>query len=186
MRYFEEKEMETVERKINDLIEAEYNPRRLTDKQRKHLEESLTRFGMVDPIVVNRHPDRDNVIVGGHQRLRVWRELGNDTIPTVEVKLEEDRERELNIRLNANTGEWDLNCLADEFNASDLKSWGLEGIVGEGKNMDAEVEKLPPPPPAMTWVLVACPTREYGKIAELVEEIGQQEKVQVETAVTNE
>lgn len=118
--------METKNKKIADLIEAEYNPRQLTEKQHQDLTDSLKRFGVVDPLIVNVHEDRKNIVVGGHQRLRIWRELGHKTIPCVEVELDRDRERELNIRLNRNTGEWDWDALANEFDISELTEWGFE------------------------------------------------------------
>jgi len=65
--------METVDYKITELLEAEYNPRQLTEKQYDDLTASIKKFGFVDPIIVNKHPDRDNVVVGGHQRLKVAR-----------------------------------------------------------------------------------------------------------------
>jgi hypothetical protein len=46
---------------IKDLRAAEYNPRQMTEKQAADLEQSIRRFGMVDPLVVNRHPERLNV-----------------------------------------------------------------------------------------------------------------------------
>lgn len=64
--------MKIQEVKIKDLIAAEYNPRRLTKDQCSQLKDSLTRFGMVDPIIVNNHAERNNIIVGGHQRVKVW------------------------------------------------------------------------------------------------------------------
>jgi len=178
-----------VNRKISELIAAEYNPRQLTEAQHQALTDSLKRFGVVDPVIVNRHKDRDNIIVGGHQRLRVWRELGNDTIPTVEVELDRDRERELNVRLNRNTGEWDWDMLANEFDIEELTDWGFEEgalLGGLGNHEKAEMEKYEPEPPALTWVLVCCPTSRFGEIAELVEKIGQVEGVKTETAVTDE
>lgn len=57
--------MKVKQRKIAELIPAEYNPRGLTDKERADLRGSLERFGMVDPVIVNVHPDRKNIIVGG-------------------------------------------------------------------------------------------------------------------------
>ena len=63
--------MEIVNIKINDLIAAEYNPRQLTKDQYKHLSDSIKRFGLVDPIIVNKNKDRKNIVVGGHQRIRV-------------------------------------------------------------------------------------------------------------------
>ena len=80
--------------KIKDIIHAEYNPRRLTDEQEKHLTDSLSRFGFVDPVIINKHPERENILVGGHQRCKVWEKMGNDEVPAVFVELDRDRERE--------------------------------------------------------------------------------------------
>jgi len=118
--------MVIVERQIKELIAAEYNPRQLTKGQFKHLSDSLTRFGVVDPVIVNKHKDRDNIIVGGHQRLKVWESLGNETIPTVEVDLALDMERELNVRLNKNSGEWDYDILNNNFDKDELLEFGFE------------------------------------------------------------
>ena len=79
--------MQIIERNIADLIRAEYNPRELTQDQEKQLSDSLRRFGVVDTVIVNVHPDRKDIIIGGHQRSKVWQKLGNETIPTVELSL---------------------------------------------------------------------------------------------------
>jgi len=118
--------MEIVERKIKDLIHAEYNPRKLSPDQHKQLQDSLTRFGIVDPVIINKHPERANIIVGGHQRSKVWQELGNKTIPTVEVNLTPEKERELNVRLNKNSGEFDFELLQEHFDTTELVEWGFE------------------------------------------------------------
>ena len=110
--------------KLSELIHAEYNPRKLTEVQYRHLKDSLSRFGCVDPIIVNKHPERLNIIVGGHQRARVWQDMGNDEIPAVFVELDRDRERELNVRLNKNSGSWDWDILANEFDIEELTDWG--------------------------------------------------------------
>ncbi len=117
--------MKIVNRKIKDLIRAEYNPRELTKDQYNHLKDSLLRFGVVDPVIVNKHPDRDNIIIGGHQRSKVWEDMGNDKIPTVELSLTLDKEKELNVRLNKNTGQFDMDMLANHFDTSDLIDWGF-------------------------------------------------------------
>ena len=117
--------LKIVYRKIDDLIFSEYNPRQMTAEQAKALTDSVRRFGLVDPIIVNKHPDRDNIVIGGHMRLRVAKELGITEVPTVEVSLPLDRERELNVRLNKNTGEFDWGMLSDLFEESDLLSWGF-------------------------------------------------------------
>jgi len=118
--------MKIKERKIAELNPAEYNPRQLTDKQYKQLKKSLKTFGCVEPVVVNKNPMRKDVIIGGHQRCKVWADLGNKTIPTVEVELDEAGEMELNVRLNKNTGEFDFDVLSSYFDMEVLKDWGFE------------------------------------------------------------
>ena len=118
--------MKIVERKISELIEAEYNPRKLSEKQEASIRASLEEFGFVDPCIINMHESRLNIIIGGHQRKKVWLKMGNKTIPCVELELEYDRERELNIRLNQNTGEWDFELLDELFDKTDLLDWGFE------------------------------------------------------------
>ena len=111
--------------KANDLIMAEYNPRQLTKDQYTQLRDSLTRFGLVDPLIVNKHKDRMNILVGGHQRLKIAKEMGMNDIPCVEVELPYDQEKELNIRLNKNVGEWDYDALANYFDVGELTEWGF-------------------------------------------------------------
>ena len=110
----------------SQLISAEYNPRQLTKDQYKSLTDSVKRFGLVDPVIVNKHKERKDIVIGGHQRLRIAKELGIDKIPCVEVSLTYDMERELNVRLNQNTGEWDYETLANNFDMSDLLEWGFD------------------------------------------------------------
>ena len=138
---------------IGDLISAEYNPRQLTADQFNQLKDSVKRFGLVDPIIVNTHKERKNVVVGGHQRLKVAQALKISKIPCVEVELPLDKERELNVRLNKNTGEWDWDTLANMFDVKELTGWGFneKSLVGfsdidysvlDDVNLDEELETL--------------------------------------------
>jgi len=112
---------------IHKLIPAEYNPRKLSDEQRAHIRTSLQQFGFVQPVVVNTHPNRKNVIVGGHQKVTVAKEdLGYTEVPCFEVNLPLEQERELNIRLNKNQGEWDWAKLEELFSTDELITWGFE------------------------------------------------------------
>lgn len=94
----------TEKRKINDLIPYEGNPRMMTEKQKNDLEESLKRFNLMSIPVVN----IDNVIVSGHQRLKILQLLGRGEelidvrLPNRELNLEELREA--NLRENKNLG----------------------------------------------------------------------------------
>ena len=126
---------------INSLNPAEYNPRQISNKQYEDLKASMEKFGCVDPIIININPERLNVVVGGHQRLRILKQLGAEKVPTVSVNLSEEDERELNVRLNKNGGEWDMDLLSN-FDIVDLKEWGFKEIE-LGFNIDKIDEDKP-------------------------------------------
>ncbi len=98
---------------INILKPSEYNPRRLSKKQAKELRYSLENFDLVEPLVVNNYLGRENVIIGGHQRFNILKEMGRSTVPVVYVELAEEQEKELNLRLNKNLGGWNWDMLAN-------------------------------------------------------------------------
>lgn len=110
---------------VNSLKPCPWNPRKWDETARAQLRESITRFGFVDPLIVNRHPDRLNIIVGGHFRWTVAQEVGMENVPVVYVSLTEEKERELNLRLNRNVGEWDYDLLK-EFDTSLLLDIGFD------------------------------------------------------------
>jgi len=110
---------------IKDLKPAVYNPRKHTPEQINHLKESIQRFGLVDPILINMAASRKFIVIGGHMRIDAARELGYKEMPCVFLNIpDEARERELNLRLNRNVGEWDLDMLA-KFDESLLKAIGF-------------------------------------------------------------
>lgn len=109
--------------KISKLKAAPYNPRTSTAKQEDNLKASLEKFGVVEPVVYNKQTGN---IVGGHFRVRELKKMGVKEVPCVVVDLSIDDEKELNIRLNANTGEWDWEALANEWDTEQLDEWGLE------------------------------------------------------------
>ena len=112
----------TEKRKIADLVPAEYNPRFATEKECQDLSTSLERFSLADPLVIN----RNNRVIGGHFRLNILKKRG---IQEVDVRipdreLNEIEERELNLRLNRNLGQFDLDALAN-FDEELLKVVGF-------------------------------------------------------------
>lgn len=116
---------------INKLQPASYNPRQISTKQYKDLKESVNRFGVVDPIIIN----KDMTVIGGHQRLKVCKDLKHTEIDCVVLDLTKEEERELNIRLNKSGGEFDMDILANEFDVEELKDWGFKEIE-LGLNID--------------------------------------------------
>ena len=120
----------TEKRKLSDLIEWDENPRKLSKEQAESLEESLAKFGIVEPPAIN----TDNTIIGGHQRSKVlslMEEYGADSEIDVRIpsRTLTDREvEELNIRLNKNTGSFDFDALANNFEIVDLMDWGFKAF----------------------------------------------------------
>lgn len=99
---------------IDKLKNAEYNPRSASKKEVSDLKESIKRFGIVDPIIVNQAKNRNNVIIGGHFRVHVAKDLGIKEIPVVYLDIPDiKKEQELNLRLNKNLGSWDYDLLAN-------------------------------------------------------------------------
>lgn len=122
--------------KISKLKAATYNPRQISTKQYKDLKKSITKFGLVDPIIVNEYfTENYYVVIGGHQRLKICKELGYTDIACIILNLNKEQERELNIRLNKNTGYFDIDILANEFDIDNLVDWGFKHI-DLGLNID--------------------------------------------------
>lgn len=113
---------------INDLKSSEYNPRRWNQQETSHLKESIERFGMVDPILVNKAKNRVNIVIGGHFRLHIAKELGYKVVPVVYLNIPDlKKEKELNLRLNKNIGEWDWDLLK-EYAIDDLLKIGFDEV----------------------------------------------------------
>ena len=53
------------------------------------------------------------------------------------LDLNKEQERELNIRLNKNTGEFDMDILANEFDIDELVDWGFKHI-----DLDVNIDKI--------------------------------------------
>ena len=62
------------------LKSAAYNPRQISREELNKLIKSIKQFGFVDPALVRKD---DNMIVGGHQRVKAALELGLKEIPVV-------------------------------------------------------------------------------------------------------
>ena len=118
---------------INKLKAATYNPRQISTKQYKDLKESINKFGLVDPIIVN----KCYTIIGGHQRYKICKDLDYKDIGCIILDLNKEQERELNIRLNKNTGEFDMDILANEFDIDELVDWGFKHI-----DLDVNIDKI--------------------------------------------
>ena len=124
----------------DSLQSSEYNPRKWSKEAVDQLKESIERYGFVDPLLVNSVEKRKGVVIGGHFRLSIAQELGIKEVPVVYLNIPDlKKEKELNIRLNKNTGAWDFDLLAkfDEAFLSDI------GFSSEELDSVFEVEDTP-------------------------------------------
>lgn len=104
---------------VNLLKPSEYNPRVWSKEAMSQLRKSIERHGFLDPVLVNSAPGRENILIGGHFRLSIAKELGIKEVPAVFINVPDiEKEKEINIRLNKNLGEFDDNLLksfAEDF-----------------------------------------------------------------------
>lgn len=115
----------TESRLVDDLIPYEKNPRTLSDKQRRDLEASITKFNLVEIPAIN----TDNTVVAGHARLKIMQALGRGQ-EEIEVRvpnrlLTKSEFEEYLLRSNRNTGSWDYELLKS-FDTSFLLDIGFD------------------------------------------------------------
>ena len=121
-----QEDIEIVRVKVEELNPAPYNPRKWSIKATKDLTDSIERYGLIDPIIVNSAEERKNVVIGGHFRLSIAKKLGYKEVPVIYIEIPDiEKEKELNLRLNRNNGEWDFSLLK-EFDSSFLLEVGFE------------------------------------------------------------
>lgn len=123
---------------IEKLNPAKYNPRKDLqpgDPEYEKLKRSIEEFGYVEPIIWN---ERTGNVVGGHQRLKILKELGRTEIEVIVVDLDEIKEKTLNLALNKISGDWDLPLLKDLLQELDTGDFDIE-ITGFDEE---EIERL--------------------------------------------
>ena len=95
---------------IDSLKPASYNPRNIDAEEMESLKRSLKQFGFVDPAIIRK---KDNMIIGGHQRIQAAKELGWETAPVIIMDVSANDAKLLNVALNKISGDWDDVKLAN-------------------------------------------------------------------------
>lgn len=157
--------------KIGDLKIATYNPRKeLTEKDKEYqkIKNSIIEFGYVTPIIVN----SDMTVIGGHQRLKVLKELGFIELECIVVDLDKTNEKALNIALNKIQGDWDegkleellqelklqdfdTNLTGFDFDEVDEMLKDISGSKEDDFDIDSAYEEIEEPitKPGDVWIL---------------------------------
>ncbi len=153
---------------IVDLIPFKGNPRKEIkpgDPVYEQIKASIERFGLVDPLIWN---ERTGYLIGGHQRLKVLKDLGYTEVDVSVVNFSPERELEIVIALNKIGNSFDDDMLArmieqitqcDDFSPeaigfnweeitsiTDAPNQVLEDdVFDEDKELDAIVEPITKP-----------------------------------------
>jgi hypothetical protein len=146
------------------------NPRQISEHALAKVRESIERYGYQSPIIV----DPDGMIVTGHTRYAVLRQLGTTMVPVIVSNLTVQAAKEYRL-IDNRTGElndWDQDLLAMELRSWEAELLGeffpeitLDGPVAAGitavtpQDMDRaqqQITSVPPITPRNT-VEVVCP-----------------------------
>jgi hypothetical protein len=109
---------------IDALSEHPHNARYMTKEDARQLKRSIQEFGVASPPQIT----REGMIIGGHQRIKILKELGESEVECLVCEDNDFTPRDvdiLNIRLNKNTGRWDDDILANEWDISLLCEAGF-------------------------------------------------------------
>ena len=115
-------------------INADYesNPRVVNDSKFDALKDSLSKFGYVQPIVVN---NKTNNLISGHQRLRILKD-SHEEIEVWMVDVDEFKENAAAIALNNEVADYDqdmLKSIIDEIDESNVRLTGFD---------DSEIKRI--------------------------------------------
>ena len=132
--------MEIVRKKLDELIPADYNPRKdlqEADKEYQDIKNGILEYGLVIPLIMNK---RNGVLVNGHQRLKVLKDLGYTEVEVSVVDMDEKKEKALNLALSRIEGDFDEKALTNVL--QEVKAAGIDPItLGFTKS---EVDKMFP------------------------------------------
>lgn len=112
-------------RKVKELVPYEFNPRKLSEEKKQLLINSIEKYNLAEVPAIN----TDNVIIAGHQRIKVLMEIGRGE-EEIDVRvpnrlLTEVEFKEYNITSNIPVGFWDVDVLEEHFKDVNLEDLGL-------------------------------------------------------------
>jgi len=170
--------MEIKKMRLADIKIAGYNPRKDLepgDPEYESLKRSIEEFNCVQPLVWNKRTKR---LVGGHQTLKILKEMGVQEFEVSIVDLSVKKEKALNLALNKIKGDWDKFKLADvlwelDGEGIDLEMTGFsqEEIEEVLDSMSQEAEEKEIKYIKRIHVLISTPVDSFIEIKELLEEI---------------
>ena len=100
--------MKTVDISTTKLRPAPWNPNQMDETMMSRLRESISKYGLVEPLVVRKIDEKRYEVLSGNQRLKVLEDLDFKGVPCVIVELDDAHAMLLAQALNGLRGEDDL------------------------------------------------------------------------------
>ena len=112
---------------IDELKPYERNPRKISREKYRRLKRKIQRLGFNSPIVAT----HDLRIIGGHQRIKILKELGAKqvTVSYAPYEMTLAQFKEALIENNISEGEWDVDMLEEDFEEYELEEYGVDGAT---------------------------------------------------------
>lgn len=111
--------------RVSELKLLDYNPRKISEADKRRLMASLEKFGVADIPVCN----TDGTVISGNQRVTALRDLGRGE-DMLDVRwpgrrLTQTEVKEYAVTANTHAGEWDWDMLKEHFAEVQLVDFGL-------------------------------------------------------------
>ena len=118
------------------------NPRQIRDHRYEKLKKSIEdapEMLQLRELLVYPHGGKF-VIIGGNMRYRACKELGYKELPckVLDAETPVEKLRQYAIKDNENFGEYDWDCVANEWDTAEMENWGVELPTDWGNNVDID------------------------------------------------
>jgi ParB-like chromosome segregation protein Spo0J len=167
--------------KISEIHINPENPRIIKDENFKSLVNSIREFPKMmklRPIVI----DNEKMVLGGDKRYKALKELKYKDIPDDWVKyaddLTEEEKKRFIILDNLNSGSWDWDMLANEWNEELLADWGLE--IPDLDKVIKKKEELKDF--SRSHVLISYHPDQHLQVQKLLEQLDNIQNIEIEIA----
>lgn len=133
--------MQTLAVKLSDIKPNTANPRTISKDKLDKLVNSIKSFPEmrdVREIVVN----KDMVILGGNMRYQAMMAAGLTETTVKIVDWTEAKQKEFIIKDNIESGDWNYDTLANEWDAQQLNDWGLDMSFLNNKEDETYTKEL--------------------------------------------
>lgn len=129
---------------VANLVPAEYNPRKIKESAFDKLIESIKKFGIIKPIIIN---GKNGILTAGHQRTKAIKSIGLQTVPVIKLP-DIVKSDEIMFNLFHNSIETGLtkvnlkNISSTGFGYSFVKPYNIDFVHNRNSGVVKEISKL--------------------------------------------